>query len=78
MKFVELRSFADPDAAARKLIEIASTIEPVQDGRIYVEFGGCTHKRLASAFRHKPENICSVGASRLRTKLDSRFWQELN
>jgi hypothetical protein len=60
MKFVELRSFADPDVAARKLVEIASTIEPAQNGRIYVEFGGCTHRRLASVLRHKPENIRSV------------------
>jgi len=37
MKFIEPSSFADPDADARKLIEIASTIEPVQDGRIYIE-----------------------------------------
>ena len=37
MKFVELHPFSDPDVAARKLVEIASTIEPVQDGRIYVE-----------------------------------------
>ena len=37
MKFVASRSFADPDAAARKLVEIASTIEPVQNGRIYIE-----------------------------------------
>jgi hypothetical protein len=37
MKFVEPRPFADPDVAARKLIEIASTIEPVQNGRIYIE-----------------------------------------
>jgi hypothetical protein len=32
MKFVPDRPFADPDVAARKLVEIASTIEPVQDG----------------------------------------------
>jgi hypothetical protein len=37
MKFAEPRPYADPDAAARKLVEIASTIEPVQDGRIFVE-----------------------------------------
>jgi hypothetical protein len=37
MKFVELRPYADPDAAARRLVEIASTIEPIQDGRIYIE-----------------------------------------
>ena len=29
--------FADPERAARKLIEIASTVEPVQDGRIHIE-----------------------------------------
>jgi hypothetical protein len=34
MKFVEPRPFADPDAAARKLVEIANGIEAVQDGRI--------------------------------------------
>ena len=37
MKFVPDRPFADPDIAARKLVEIASTIEPVQNGRIYIE-----------------------------------------
>jgi hypothetical protein len=29
-EFVEPRPSADPDVAARKLVEIASTIEPVQ------------------------------------------------
>ena len=29
--------FTDPDAAARKLVEIANTVEAVQDGRIYIE-----------------------------------------
>jgi hypothetical protein len=37
MKFVEPRPFADPEAAARKLIELANAFEPVQDGRIYIE-----------------------------------------
>ena len=37
MKFVEPRPFADPDAAARKLVEIANGVEAVMDGRIYVE-----------------------------------------
>ena len=36
-KFAEARPYADPDAAARKLIEIACSIEPVQDGRIHIE-----------------------------------------
>ena len=37
MKFVDPRSSADPDAAARKLVEIANGVEAVQDGRIFIE-----------------------------------------
>jgi len=37
MKFTETRIYADPERAARKLVEIASTIEPVQEGRIHIE-----------------------------------------
>jgi hypothetical protein len=37
MKFVDSRPFADPEAAARKLMGIANGVEPVQDGRIFVE-----------------------------------------
>jgi len=36
-KFISDRPFTDPDAAARKLIEIANATEAVQDGRLYVE-----------------------------------------
>jgi hypothetical protein len=36
MKFTEPRPFADPDVAARELIEIASTIELVQNGRLSI------------------------------------------
>src|SRR5579871_2373114 len=37
MKFIADPPLADPDVAARKLAEIASTIEPVHDARIYIE-----------------------------------------
>jgi hypothetical protein len=37
MKFVTPNVFTDPQAAARKLIEIANAVEAVQDGRIYIE-----------------------------------------
>ena len=37
MKFVKPSPFADPDVAARKLVEIANEIEAVQDGRIFIE-----------------------------------------
>jgi hypothetical protein len=34
MKYVEPSQFADPDVAARKLVEIANAVETVQDGRL--------------------------------------------
>jgi hypothetical protein len=37
MKFVERHFFADPDAAARKIIEIANGVAAAQNGRIFIE-----------------------------------------
>ena len=37
MKFAAARPYADPEAAARKLIELANSVEAVQDGRIHIE-----------------------------------------
>ena len=37
MKFTTDRPFADPDKAARRLMDHAHAFEPVQDGRIYIE-----------------------------------------
>jgi hypothetical protein len=37
MKFAADRPYADPEKAARKLIEIANAAEAVQDGRIFIE-----------------------------------------
>jgi hypothetical protein len=37
VKFATDRPFADPDKAARKLVEIANAVEAVQDGRIHIE-----------------------------------------
>jgi hypothetical protein len=36
-KFAAERPYADPEAAARKLVEIANSVEAVQDGRIFIE-----------------------------------------
>ena len=59
MKFAEQSPHAGPDAAARKLVEIANTVEPVQDGRINVELvnwpflksGGTPNEYLAGIER---------------------------
>jgi hypothetical protein len=37
MKLTNDRPYSDPEAAARKLIELAKTVEAVQDGRIHIE-----------------------------------------
>ena len=37
MKLTADRPFADPDKAARRLLEHAHAFEPIQDGRIYIE-----------------------------------------
>jgi hypothetical protein len=37
MRFAADPAFANPEKAARKLIEIANSVEAQQDGRIYIE-----------------------------------------
>ena len=37
MKFVADRPYADPDAVARKIVELAHAVEAVQDGHIHIE-----------------------------------------
>jgi hypothetical protein len=36
-KFTTDRPFSDPEKAVRKLIEIANSVEAIQDGRIHIE-----------------------------------------
>jgi hypothetical protein len=36
-KFATERPYAEPEAAARQLVQLAASIEPVQDGRIHIE-----------------------------------------
>jgi hypothetical protein len=37
IKFATTRPYADPEAAARKPIELANSVDAVQDGRIHIE-----------------------------------------
>jgi hypothetical protein len=37
MKLAEVRPYANPEAAARKLVELATGVAPVQDGRVHIE-----------------------------------------
>jgi hypothetical protein len=55
MKFATDRPYADPEKAARKLVEIANAVEAVQDGRIYIELinGPFLHEHKASPAEYK-------------------------
>jgi hypothetical protein len=37
MKFVNPRPYADPEVAARKIVELANAVEAVQNGGIHIE-----------------------------------------
>ena len=37
MKFLNDRPYSDPEEAARKIVEVANSVEVVQDGKIYIE-----------------------------------------
>ena len=41
MKYVSKSPYADPDIAARKIVELANSVEQIQDGRIHIEKNQC-------------------------------------
>ena len=65
MKYADTRPYADPEKAARRLLEVANTVEPVQDGRIHLEKINSPFLKKAAARRRgsvRPRN--ENGASR--------------
>ncbi|HXN67420.1 MAG TPA: hypothetical protein VN926_07160 [Bradyrhizobium sp.] len=63
MKFVERQPFADPDAAARRIVETANGVESVQDGRIFIErVNEPFLAAVAARERHLPDNHRGGGA----------------
>jgi hypothetical protein len=49
-------TFADPEKAARKVLEIANATEAVQDGRIYIE-------KINEQFLFKEGGMCQLARS---------------
>ncbi len=66
MKFVSARPYADPDVAARKLLEIANAHEPHVDGRILIERGIPGRPRQAAGAVARDGAIGRVGRTRDR------------
>ena len=56
MKYVQPRPYADPEAAAHKILELAHAFEPIQDGRIYIEEinGPMLHQHKATPAEYRP------------------------
>ena len=63
MRLVETRPFADPDVAARKLLELAYAFEPIQDGRIHIEKinGPMLFDLKATPAEYKAGLDCAIG-----------------
>lgn len=55
MKFADGRHYTNPEAAARKLVELAKGVEPVQDGRIYIERVNAQFVPLLNGSKGHPE-----------------------
>jgi hypothetical protein len=51
MKFAADRPYDDPEKAARKPVENANAVDPVQDGRIFIELINWPSTRPASIWR---------------------------
>ncbi|WP_213286719.1 hypothetical protein [Bradyrhizobium sp. sGM-13] len=66
MKFAANRPFADPEKAARKLLEIAKAVESVQDGRIHIE-------KINAPFLYKEQGSVAEYGAALKHAID-RGW----
>ena len=66
--FIGKRLYAEPALAARRLLEIANTIEPVQDGRIHIE-------RINEPFLREGGTPAEYGAALNYTILQGWLWK---
>ena len=66
MKYTADRPFADPEKAARRLIQHAHAFKPVQDGRIYVEK---IHGPFLFGDKADACGVCGRPRARHRTRL---------
>jgi len=62
IKLTTASPFANADTAARKLVEIASGVEPGQDGRIYIERVNAPFLAAAAKTSAPESNVPSLSA----------------
>jgi hypothetical protein len=68
MKFVEPRPHADPEAASRKLLEIANASEAVQDGRMTLASNPVQLRSLRRRVETQLRPPMTTGASEQRAR----------
>jgi hypothetical protein len=69
IRFVERSRYSDPNVAARKLVEIANGVEPVQDGCIFIERVNGPSSRLAAAVMTSAPGFCFAVRPAVRPRL---------
>jgi len=70
MKHAEDRPYADPETAARKLVEIAAATPAVQDGRIYIERINSQFVALLKGSKGSPEFGAGIAYAKERGWLE--------
>jgi hypothetical protein len=61
-KYVQPRPYADPEVAARKIVEIANAVEAAQAGRVHIEKnnGPMLFQLKATPDEYKPASIARL------------------
>jgi hypothetical protein len=75
-KFVEPRPYADPEAAARKIVELANAHEPYKDGHILIERlnGAMLYQHKATPAEYKTGlNLVAIGRGWLQLHESGTF-----
>jgi hypothetical protein len=70
MEFAASRAYADAETAARKLIEIANSVEAVQNGRIFIEL-------INGPFLFQPKSSPAEYSAGLNLAIE-RGWLEMH
>lgn len=70
MKLRGERPYSDPEAAARKLIELAASIEAIQEGRIHIE-------KINAPFLCKPKASGAEFGAGIKRAIE-QGWMELH
>jgi hypothetical protein len=67
MKYATARPYADPEKAARRILEIANAVEPIQ-GRFHIEKINEPYRGVSSSPVRSHLTVCQCGRQAARLK----------